>query len=303
MATSQDFVNWVCGERLDWRFLKYVLLAERDSYSRFAHGTTHQTIYFPEVKAFHVCLPALPEQRRIAGVLGVLDAKVEQNADLVRKLVAVARRMFSNMAGQSIRVGDVAELIKGLSYTGSGLDDSGLPMFNLANFTTEGWLDRSGLKYYSGDHRDRHKARAGDLLVANTDLTQRRAILGQPLLVPAGVDDALFSHHLFAVKFKAGSEKLRTALFFALQSPQFRRRAEGFAIGTTVAALPRDALADFEFVVPPDDELERLNDEAGALLARAWQAEEESIRLRKIRDGLLPRLISGRIRVPETYQP
>ena len=57
MATSQDFVNWVCSENLDSRFLKYVLLGERNAFLRFASGTTHQTIYFPEVKAFHVCLP------------------------------------------------------------------------------------------------------------------------------------------------------------------------------------------------------------------------------------------------------
>jgi type I restriction enzyme, S subunit len=58
MATSQDFVNWVCSDDdLDWRFLMYVLLAERESFLRFASGTTHQTIYYPEVKAFHICLP------------------------------------------------------------------------------------------------------------------------------------------------------------------------------------------------------------------------------------------------------
>src|SRR5204863_3501281 len=62
MATSQDFVNWVCDEKkLDYRFLKYVLLAERGSFSRFPHGTTHHTIYFPEVKAFHICVPDISE--------------------------------------------------------------------------------------------------------------------------------------------------------------------------------------------------------------------------------------------------
>ena len=58
MATSQDFVNWVCSDALDHRF-RYVLLAEHDSFLRFASGTTHQTIYFPEVKAFHIALPPL----------------------------------------------------------------------------------------------------------------------------------------------------------------------------------------------------------------------------------------------------
>jgi type I restriction enzyme S subunit len=79
MATSQDFVNWVCSEAIDYRFLKYVLLAEREAFLRFASGTTHQTIYFPEVKAFHVCLPPIDEQRAVAHILGTLDDKIELN--------------------------------------------------------------------------------------------------------------------------------------------------------------------------------------------------------------------------------
>ena len=59
MATSQDFVNWVCSDKLYYHFLKYVLLSENRSFLQFASGTTHQTIYFPEVKAFHICLPHL----------------------------------------------------------------------------------------------------------------------------------------------------------------------------------------------------------------------------------------------------
>ena len=94
MATSQDFVNWVCGPNLDSRLLLYLLLSEVDSLSRFAYGTTHQTIYFPEVKAFHVCVPPLAEQRAIAGVLGSLDDKIEQNRRTARALERLARAIF-----------------------------------------------------------------------------------------------------------------------------------------------------------------------------------------------------------------
>lgn len=69
MATSQDFVNWVCGEHLDPDFLKYLFIAEGDGLLRFASGAIHQTIYFPEAKAFHICCPPLPEQKRIVGIL------------------------------------------------------------------------------------------------------------------------------------------------------------------------------------------------------------------------------------------
>jgi type I restriction enzyme S subunit len=96
MATSQDFVNWVCSDRIDYNFLKYVLLAEHDAFLRFASGTTHQTIYFPEVKAFHVCLPPRDEQRDIARILGALDDKIELNRQLNETLEAMARALFKS---------------------------------------------------------------------------------------------------------------------------------------------------------------------------------------------------------------
>lgn len=57
MATSQDFVNWVCGDDLSPDFLKFLLLAQGEDILKFASGSVHQTIYFPEVKAFHICHP------------------------------------------------------------------------------------------------------------------------------------------------------------------------------------------------------------------------------------------------------
>jgi type I restriction enzyme S subunit len=96
MATSQDFVNWVCGPKLEPDYLKYVLLAERDSLLRFASGTTHQTIYYPEAKAFHVLLPPIGEQRRIAHILGSLDDKIELNRRMNETLEAMGRALFKS---------------------------------------------------------------------------------------------------------------------------------------------------------------------------------------------------------------
>jgi type I restriction enzyme, S subunit len=96
MATSQDFVNWVCGPNIEPHYLKYVLLAENESLWRFASGTTHQTIYYPEAKAFHVCLPPLAEQKAIAAVLGALDDKIELNRRMNATLEAMARALFQS---------------------------------------------------------------------------------------------------------------------------------------------------------------------------------------------------------------
>jgi len=96
MATSQDFVNWVCGPQLEPDYLKYVLLAERDSLLRFASGTTHQTIYYPEAKAFCALLPSPPEQRQILSVLGPIDDKLEANRQACKTLAATADTLFKS---------------------------------------------------------------------------------------------------------------------------------------------------------------------------------------------------------------
>ena len=48
MATSQDFVNWICGDELEPEFLQYLFLAEGDDLLRFSSSAVHQTIDFPE---------------------------------------------------------------------------------------------------------------------------------------------------------------------------------------------------------------------------------------------------------------
>lgn len=65
MATSQDFVNWVCGENLEPEFLKVILLAQGKELFKFSSGAVHQTIYFPEAKGFAICHPNVETQRKI----------------------------------------------------------------------------------------------------------------------------------------------------------------------------------------------------------------------------------------------
>lgn len=75
MATSQDFVDWICSEMINPRFLMHLFIAEKESLRKFGKGTTHKTIYFPEVKAFHVCVPPRNEQRRIVTKLEALQRR------------------------------------------------------------------------------------------------------------------------------------------------------------------------------------------------------------------------------------
>jgi type I restriction enzyme S subunit len=69
MTTSQDFVNWVCGEDLESHFLAYLFRSARNYIRSLSSGAIHKTVYMPTAKSFYVCAPSLKEQRRIVSTL------------------------------------------------------------------------------------------------------------------------------------------------------------------------------------------------------------------------------------------
>lgn len=102
MATSQDFVDWICTEALRPHWVRIVFLADRSALQRFGKGSVHKTIYFPELLSLHIGIPPLPEQHRIVAevdrrlsVLDALDATLAANlARCARLRQAVLKRAF-----------------------------------------------------------------------------------------------------------------------------------------------------------------------------------------------------------------
>ncbi len=70
MATSQDFVNWVCGPELDPSFLALIFIVSRQFIRSLGSGAVHKTVYVPTVQNFYVCVPPLPVQKRIVAIIG-----------------------------------------------------------------------------------------------------------------------------------------------------------------------------------------------------------------------------------------
>lgn len=89
MATSQDFVNWVCGSELDPWFLAYALIVSRGYLRRLASGAIHKTIYMPAVESFQICLPcSMGEQLKIVTALKSGRKTVEAARSIARAQLA-----------------------------------------------------------------------------------------------------------------------------------------------------------------------------------------------------------------------
>lgn len=77
MATSQDFAVWTCGDKLDAMFLLYALRAMEPDLRRLSMGSTHKTIYMPDIAELSVPLPPKHEQRRITKFLDVETRRID----------------------------------------------------------------------------------------------------------------------------------------------------------------------------------------------------------------------------------
>lgn len=105
MATSQDFVNWVCGPDLDPEFLMHLLIRSRDEIRALSSGAIHKTVYFPTVKAFRVCVARIEEQRRIAAELrerlaaiDAMEASIRAERAAIEAIpAALLRRAFGDL--------------------------------------------------------------------------------------------------------------------------------------------------------------------------------------------------------------
>ena len=92
MATTQDFANWICGPRLKPEFLLYVLRAMDGEFRRLMMGSTHNTIYMPDIKSLRFGLPPMEQQaeiveyvREMTSEFDTLTAEAQRTIDLLQE--------------------------------------------------------------------------------------------------------------------------------------------------------------------------------------------------------------------------
>lgn len=309
---------------VDPRFLHFAMLGPEwraTVTERVISGSTVDRVPIVTFPDFPISVPPLDAQERIAEVLGSIDDLIENNRRRVDVLEEMARVIYREWFvrfrypghegasfvdsplgpipdGWDVKtVGDLAAIDKGLSYKGAHLADSGTPMANLKCLRPGGGFRRDGAKPYDGPFKSRHEVGAGDLVMANTDLTQAGAVIGSPAFIPRNGFESggIASHHLFVIR--PSETATRHWLYESFRDDRFRSYARSVASGTTVLGFRPSDLAAYQLAVPPQG-LTRAFDEiaAGFAVLREDLADLMEV-LAFQRDLLLPKLVTGKIDV------
>jgi type I restriction enzyme S subunit len=321
MATSQDFANWVCGDGLNPHFLKYILLAERETLHMYATGTTHQTIYYPELKAFHICAPDRKHQDAIAATLFSLDKKVENNRRMSERLERLARLLFKEwfVDFNPVRAKAEGRQPTGLSAELSSLfpdslDEHGVPqgwrsapLDQIADF-----LNGLALQKFPGTGIDDLPVIKIAELRSGVTPNSGRASKDIPVKYVVEDGDILFSWSGSLVqKIWTGGRGALNQHLFKVTSITFPKwfhyywvehhlptfQAIAASKATTMGHIQRHHLTEAKVVIGSSEFMAAANRVFSPLYAQIVANDLESRKLCELRDALMPKLLAGEARV------
>lgn len=305
VAIIQNTIGFEVEDTLDEVFLYYLLLYKQEQVKIFNRGSGQPSVKKTDLLKMDVDIPSLEIQKQIVSILMAVDNKIETNKAINRNLSEQLKLLFEDMfitkaddTWADKKLGDFLDLERGLSYKGKFLsEDEGVPMLNLGNILPNSVFRPEKLKFYTGEFKQRNVVKPGDIVVANTDLTQAREVLGSAIRVPnLGYDTVICSHHISIVRNCTLSNNFILGL---LNMPAYRTRVAGFATGTTVLALPNDTILNCEFKCPPDELLKMFDEISEPIYMKMEEIRLENDKLAEIRDNLLPKLMAGEIDVTE----
>jgi len=318
---------------IDKLFCYYLLLYERPNLVRQGSGSVFTNLKTAILKNHVVRIPPVKEQQAIACILGALDDKIELNRRMNETLGGMAQAIFKSWfvdfdlvrakaAGQQLpglasyiadlfpdafeasELGKIprewkyrslyscAQYINGAAFRSSDFspDWSGLPIIKIAELK-KGITAKT--KFTSKELKSKYLLNNGDILFSwsGSPKTSLDVFLwsGGP---------AWLNQHIFRVIPNRSIERSFIYSLLRYLKPTFIEIARNKQTTGLGHVTMRD-MKDLQVVLPPDEILEAFHRIAGPLLDRVYCNMVESHTLTQLRDTLLPKLISGELRVPD----
>ncbi|MBE9640775.1 restriction endonuclease subunit S [Salipiger mangrovisoli] len=321
-ALGQRIVTMRGRERvLDNGFLKYLLMSSgiQERLQSRATGSTVAGISQKSLRSMPLPLAPFAEQREIASILGALDDKIELNRRMSATLEDMARSLYrswfvdfdpvhAKMEGRQPAYMDEATA----ALFPDRFGDDGLP---------EGWAvssiyEISRVQYgapfkssaFNAEKNGRPLVRIRDLKNQQagvyTTETHPKEYLIQPGDTVVGMDGD-FTPYTWCAEPSLMNQRIccfvplneRDHAFVRLAIPALLKAEEDAAVATTVIHLGKKDIDTFSVVLPPSSILHAFGQRANPLLSKMVAAGIEAKTLAALRDSLLPKLMSGELRV------
>lgn len=275
-------------------YIYYLLNDIVNGLKQISHGGVFDTITRDTFKEIDVLLPPLSEQRAIAGVLSSLDDKIDLLHRQNKTLEAMAEALFRQWFVEGINGGKFSRITKLIDINPTRKLTKGqvAPYLEMANVSTtvfhpNDWYDReftSGMKFINGD----------TLIARITPCLEN----GKSVYVSFLNDGQVgWGSTEYIVLHSKGN--LHPFFTYTLaKSRDFRDYAEGCFEGSSGRQRVNvDHLTNYKIHIPEDSIIQEFNSIMEAVAPKLHLNFMQIRILEKLRDTLLPKLMSGDVRV------
>lgn len=321
LCTNQGFKNIVCDKKYSSNeFVYYMLKAKKNEIESIAGGSTFKEVSGKVVKEFKIPIPPLEEQKAIAHILSTLDDKIEVNNQINKTLENMAQEIFKqwfvnfefpnedgepykSSCGEMVeselgmipkgwkvkKVEDVTKIIRGASPRPiqDFIRDEGIPWVKISDASSSNTRFISSTKEFIKEE-GRNKSRevqVGTLILSNS------ATPGIPMIMK--IDACVHDGWLIFNEFR---DVTKEYMFHFLT--ENRVGILSLSNGSVFRNLKTDILKNYKIIVPSSDVVAKIDDIFKSINNSIDYIENQIKTLTKIRDALLPKLMSGEIRVP-----
>ncbi|MGS3152959.1 restriction endonuclease subunit S [Aeromonas sanarellii] len=230
-----------------------------------------------------------------------VHARGEEPAGLAPEVAALFPDSFEEselgMVPKGWKIGtlaSVANFQNGYAFKSKDWRETGHPVVKIGD-VKPGIIDFSGCSYIDPETTEglsRFKLERGDLLVGMT------GYVGETGLVPHVKPHAYLNQRVGRIATRSGLADLGF-VYCLVRNPAFKGYAEAHSHGSAQANVSGAVLLDYATFIPTKDLLNHFNGVVGEMLESILSNHEQAQTLATLRDTLLPRLISGQLRLPE----
>ena len=288
--------NYLYYQLCSVNFSKYIL-------NHIDSETAQPNISAGSVGGFEFSLPSLKEQRRIAGILGAIDDKIENNRRINENLEQQAQALFDNLMSNSNLtyklIADLDHIIETGRRPKGGVANitSGVPSIGAENIKGLGKYDYSKTKYVTAEFAEMMKKgviKGYELLIYKDGgkpgyFIPNFSIFGEGF----PYDDMTLNEHVFLLDF--GNKGYNFFAYFYMQTEEVMKylNAQG-----SKAAIPGINRNDVESISIPTIENKVVKEfctMVEPIITSILVNSKESSRLATLRDTLLPNLMGKKI--------
>jgi len=303
-VVSTGFAVLSCDEKkADAKFIYYFLTSDDvvNYLDMVADGSTsaYPSLTPDVITDMDILIPSLPEQKSIASILGSLDDKIDLLHRQNKILEALAETLFRQWFVEEAEEGWEEKTISDVIEVRDGTHDSPKPkeagyfLITSKHLKAEGIDFNNAYKISEDDYisiNKRSKVNKNDILFSMI------GTLGLIYYVQDEPDYAIKNIGLFKSSQKPEFAKF---LYLLLKSPLGKRFIYESADGSTQEYISLGSLRDFEFKYPGNTILKEFNKTVTPFFEKIFSNNTQIRTLTRLRDTLLPKLMSGEVRVRE----